>query len=115
MCLRTLHDRVSKLGLGAMYEKHAKDDFRGLFDHGSADWNATALPRKVIDLKGFASAGVSAEEIIGHYRETMTRDDDAGALDRLPATMRAYREAGYWPPLPEDLDAAVTRLAGGQP
>ena len=110
MCLTTLHDRVTKLGLGAMYEKHARVNFRDLFDNGSPDWGSTALPQKVIDLKAFASAGVSAEEIIGHYRETMTRDGNARALDSLPATMRAYRDAGYWPPLPEDLDAVVTSL-----
>jgi len=112
MCLKMLHDRVKNLGLAAMYEKHARSDFRDLFDDQSPEWGATALPQKVIDLKGFASAGVSAGEIIRHYRETMTQGGMAQVLDSLPRTMGAYREAGYWPPLPEDLDAAVNGLAG---
>ena len=110
MCLRTLHDRVKNLGLGAMYEKHSRCDFRDLFDNASADWASTELPQKVVDLKGFASAGVSPKEIIGHYRETMTRDGDVRALDSLPATMRAYRGAGFWPPLPNDVDLAIDAL-----
>src|SRR5688500_6262111 len=110
MCLKTLHDRVMNLGLGEMYEKHARGDFRGLFDNASADWASTAVPQKVIDLKGFASAGVSPAEIIGHYRETMTRGGNARVLDSLPATMRAYRAAGFWPPLPDDVGAAVDVL-----
>ena len=111
MSLTTLHDRVKSLGLAAMYEKHARCGFRDLFDNASADWASTALPQKVIDLKGFASAGVLPGEIIGHYRETVAGGGDAGALDSLPSTMRAYRDAGYWPPLPDDLMSAVDALA----
>ena len=111
MCLRTLHDRVKHLGLGAMYEKHARCDFRDLFDNASADWASSALPQKVVDLKGFASAGVSPAEIICHYRETMTRDGKAQALDSLAGTMLAYRRVGFWPPLPDDLDATIDALA----
>ena len=111
MSLLTLHDRVRNLGLGAMYERHWRGGFRGLFDNASADWAATALPEKVIDLKGFASAGVSAEEIIGHYRQTLAQEGRADALDGLASTMRDYRNAGYSPPLPGDLEAAVARPA----
>ena len=111
MSLITLHDRVRSLGLAAMYEKHARCGFRDLFDNASADWASSEMPQKVVDLKGFASAGVLPGEIIGHYRETVTRGGDAGALASLPSTMRAYRDAGYWPPLPDDLDAAVGTLA----
>lgn len=107
MCLRTLHDRVRNLGLGAMYEKHARSEFRDLFDMASAEWKLTALPEKVIDLKAFASAGVSPWEIIGHYTETMNRDGKPQVLESLPATMKAYREAGYWPPLPDSIEGAM--------
>ena len=107
MCLRTLHDRVRNLGLGAMYDKHLTCEFRDLFDNASPEWSATEMPQKIIDLKAFASAGVTAEELIGHYRETLALNGDERAADSLPATMRAYREAGYWPPLPDDLDAAT--------
>ncbi len=115
MSLTTLHDRVRGLGLAAMYERHERCGFRDLFDNASTDWASTALPQKVVDLKGFASAGVSPAEIIGHYRETAALGGDARALDSLPATMRAYRDAGYWPPLPDDLDAAVDALATPRP
>ena len=107
MCLRTLHDRVRALGLGAMYERHWGSGFRGLFDNASPDWAATAMPEKVIDLKGFESAGVSAEEIIGHYRQTLAQEGRADALDGLASTMADYRRAGYWPPLPDDVEAAM--------
>ena len=107
MCLRTLHDRVRNLGLGAMYDKHLASEFRDLFDNASPEWSATEMPQKVIDLKAFASAGVGAEELIGHYRETLALNGAEEAAGSLPATMRAYREAGYWPPLPDDLDAAT--------
>ena len=110
MCLRTLHDKVRNLGLGVMYEKHAETDFRDLLDNTSADWGATAMPQKVVDLKGFASAGVFPGEIIRHYRETMALNGTGRVLDSLPATMLAYRDAGYWPPLPDDIDAAVDGL-----
>ena len=107
MCLRTLHDKVRSLGLGAMYEKHARSEFRDLFDERSEEWGATALAQKVIDLKAFASAGVWPEEIIGHYRETMAQTGKPQVLESLPGTMAAYRAYGYWPPLPEDVDAAI--------
>ena len=114
MCLRTLHDRVKNLGLALMYEKHARTDFRDLLDNTSADWGSTAMPQKVVDLKGFASAGVFPGEIIRHYRETMALGGTTGVLDSLPATMLAYRDAGYWPPLPDDVDAAVGDLAASR-
>jgi hypothetical protein len=112
MCLRTLHDRVRNLGLGAMYERHARSEFRDLFDNASPDWDSSALAEKVIDLKAFASAGVSAGEIIGHYRETMNLDGKPEVLASLPATMGAYREAGYWPPLPEEIESAMDGRRG---
>ena len=90
-----------------MYDKHLACEFRDLFDNASAEWSATEMPQKVIDLKAFASAGVSPEELIGHYRETLNLKGDERAAASLPATMRAYREAGYWPPLPDDLDAVT--------
>ena len=115
MCLRTLHDRVRNLGLGALYERHWQSAFRGLFDNGSVEWTATALPEKVIDLKGFASAGVSAEEIISHYRETLAQDGRPDVREGLASTMAEYRNAGYWPPIPEDVEAAIAvRAAGAQ-
>ncbi|HZN69993.1 MAG TPA: hypothetical protein VFB66_32260 [Tepidisphaeraceae bacterium] len=112
MCLSTLHTKVRNLGLGAMYEKHWRNGFRELLDNSSPEWAATSVAQKVIDLKAFAAAGVSPAEIIENYRETLVRDGKADALDALPATMRAYREAGYWPPLPDDLDSAVDALGG---
>jgi hypothetical protein len=111
MSLSTLHDKARNLGLGAMYEKHWRSGFRGLFDTASPEWAATALTQKVIDLKAFAAAGVSPGELIGHYRETLAQDGKGDALHGLPEAMRAYREAGYWPPLPDDLDAAVDARA----
>jgi hypothetical protein len=115
MCLATLHDRVRSLGLGMMYEKHWGDSgFRDLFDERSPEWSATAMPEKISHLKAFQSAGVSADELINHYRETYAQlGDPAHVLASLPATMRAYRDAGYWPPLPEDLDAELARHGGG--
>ena len=115
MCLRTLHDKVRRLGLGAMYEKHWRSDFRDLLDNGSPAWGATPLAQKVIDLKAFASAGVAVEEIIGHYRETLVRDGKQQFLDSLPTTMLAYRGAGYWPPVPDDVEAAMGAAPGPQP
>jgi hypothetical protein len=109
MCLLTLHDRVRNLGLGAMYEKHwGNGGFRDLFDNRSPGWSATAMPEKVIDLQAFEAAGVPVGEIIGHYRETLARQPEvAHVLDSLPATMRAYRDAGYRPRLPDDIEAAL--------
>ena len=111
MSLQTLHDRVRNLGLGRMYERHWANGFRGLLDNASVEWPATAGAEKVIDLKGFASAGVSAEELIGHYRQTLAQDGKTDVLGGLSSTMKDYRRAGYWPPLPSDLEAAVA--AGG--
>ena len=113
MCLMTLHDKFRKLGLGAMYEKHwGRGDFRDLFDHQSPDWPSSAVAEKVIDLRAFESAGVPVGELIGHYRETVGRQPGSRqVLDRLPATMRAYREAGYAPRLPHDVVAAIGTLA----
>ena len=108
MCLATLHDKVRGLGLGLMYEKHWGTGFRDLFDNASADWPATELAQKVVDLRAFEAAGVPVDELIANYRETFARDGDAGrVLDSLPMTLRAYREAGYCPPVPADLAAAV--------
>ena len=107
MCLRTLHDRVRNLGLGAMYDKHLACGFRDLFDNASPEWSATEMPQKVIDLKGFAAAGVPPEELIAHYRETLALEGNTAAEQSLPGTMAAYRDAGFWPPLPGDVDAAL--------
>src|SRR6185503_14947785 len=81
MSLHSLHDRVRRMGLGAMYERHERSAFRDLFDDRSPDWAATAVTQKVIDLKAFASAGVSAGEIIGHYCQTMTQEGRPQVLD----------------------------------
>ena len=110
MSLHSLHDRVRRMGLGAMYERHERSAFRDLFDDRSPDWAATSVTQKVIDLKAFASAGVSPAEIIGHYRQTMADGGTPNVLDSLPETMAAYRAAGYWPPLPDDVVAAVDEL-----
>lgn len=110
MCLQTLHDKARKLGLGALYEKHwARSEFRDLFDDRSPDWPAMPVPEKAIALRAFESAGLSVAELIDNYRETLRGESGAGdvALDRLPATMRAYREAGYSPKLPEDLERRI--------
>ena len=107
MCLRTLHDKVRTLGLGAMYEAHWRSGFRDLLDNASPEWAATDVRQKVIDLKAFASAGVSAEELISHYRETLVQEGRPEAFESLPLTMRAYRDAGYWPPVPDDVEAAM--------
>jgi hypothetical protein len=117
MCLATLHDKVRNLGLGMMYEKHWGDSgFRDLFDEHSREWRSTSMPEKIVHLKAFQSAGVSTDELINHYRETYTQQGDPGhVLDSLPATMRAYRDAGYWPTLPDDLDAEIARHGGGWP
>jgi len=108
MCLQTLHDKVRNLGLGLMYEKHWETGFRDLFDHTSAEWPDTEMAQKVVDLRCFESAGVTVEELIANYRETFARGEGDGGrvLDSLPATVRAYREAGYCPRVPADLDAA---------
>jgi hypothetical protein len=109
MCLLTLHDKVRNLGLGAMYEKHwGRGGFRDLFDDRSPDWPATPVAEKVIALQAFELAGVPVGEIIGHYRQTLAAQPGGGSvLDRLPAAMRAYRDAGYRPSLPDELAAAV--------
>jgi hypothetical protein len=110
MSLYLLRDRVRNLGLGAMYEKHARSEFRDLSDDRSPEWAATDVTQKVVDLKAFASAGVSAGKIIGHYRQTMTQEGRPHVLDSLPETMAAYCAAGYWPPLPDSVDAAADGL-----
>ncbi|MDB5295337.1 MAG: hypothetical protein JWO31_1320 [Phycisphaerales bacterium] len=111
MCLMTLQDRVRKLGMGAMYEGHlAQGGFRDLFDDRSPEWASTPVPQKVIDLKAFEAAGVPVAEVISHYRETLARaeggDGDSG-LAAIAAAMQVYRQAGYAPPLPPDVEAAV--------
>ena len=58
--------------------RHWGSGFRDLLDNSSADWAATAMAEKVIDLE-LASAGVSAEELIHHYRQTQAEDGRAGA------------------------------------
>jgi hypothetical protein len=90
-----------------MYERHWGDGFRGLFDNASPEWASTQLAEKVIALKGFAAAGVSAEELISHYRQTLAEGGRTDVLGGLASTMRDYRSAGYWPPLPADLEAAM--------
>src|SRR3954453_20257945 len=113
MCLRTLHDKVRNLGLGAMYEKHwGNGGFRDLLDHTSPNWASSAIDEKVNDLEAFAAAGVPVEELINNYRETLAKEPGnggggGGAGDSLPATLRAYRDAGYTPPPPGDLAAAL--------
>ena len=69
MCLRTLHDRVRDLGMGAMYEAHLHCGFRDLLDSNSAEWASSDVALKVIHLKAFDAAGVPLAEIIEHYRE----------------------------------------------
>jgi hypothetical protein len=91
-----------------MYEQHWGSDFRDLLNSGSSEWDETTMPEKIVDLRAFESAGVSVEELIVHYRETMTRQPDtAGLLENLQVTMRYYAEAGYRPRLPADIEAAV--------
>jgi hypothetical protein len=98
MCLMTLHDKVRSLGLGALYERHwgPGGGFRDLFDAASAEWRGSAVGQKVVDLKAFAAAGISVEELVGHYRETYGRREDGDAvLAGLPEAIRAYRDAGF--------------------
>jgi hypothetical protein len=116
MCLATLHDKVRTLGLGMLSEKHwGGSGFRDLFDERSPEWSATSMPEKISHLKAFHSAGVSADELISHYRETYAQQGDPErVLDSLPTTMRAYRDAGYWPTLPKHLDVELARYGGGQ-
>jgi hypothetical protein len=98
-----------------MYERHWAAAFRGLFDNASTDWSSTAIAQKVIDLKGFASAGVSVEELIGHYRQTLAQEGTTEVLGSLASTMMDYRSAGYWPPLPADLEAVMDARAEATP
>ena len=109
MCLKTLHDKVRSLGLGALYERHwGRGGFRDLFDDQSPDWAATSVAEKIIALRAFEDAGVPVAEVLDHYRETLAREPGgAVALARLPAALRAYRAAGYAPRLPDDLEGAV--------
>jgi hypothetical protein len=110
MSLQSLHDRVRNLGLGAMFEKHERSAFRGLLDDRSPEWGATAVTQKVVDFNAFESAGVSAGEIIAHYRQTMRDGGTPGVLDSLAETLAAYRAAGFRPAQPEDVAAAGDRL-----
>ena len=106
MCLLTLHDRVRNLGLGAMYEQHwgAGGDFADLFDIGSPQWASSPIERKIIDLQAFEAAGVSVAELLEHYRQTLTqRPATINRIDSLPPTLRAYRDAGFEPAVPEEL------------
>lgn len=108
MSLLTLHDKLRKLGLGAMCERHLKSEFRDLFDDRSADWPNTSLAEKIIDLRAFEDAGVPMAQIIDDYRQTLTGEPGGPQiLCRLPATLRAYRDAGYLGRLPTDLEALV--------
>src|SRR5687768_9040900 len=117
MCLQTLHDKVRNLGLGALYERHwGRDGFRDLFDDHSPDWASTPMAEKVVALRAFESAGVTAGEIIGHYRETLAgQPDGEEALGRLPAVLRAYREAGYTPRLTDEVDAEAPARPAADP
>ena len=106
MCLLTLHDRVRNLGLGAMYEHHwgAGGEFADLFDIGSAEWASSPIERKIIDLQAFESAGVSVAELLENYRQTITqRPATMNRIDNLPRTIAAYRDAGFAPPVPEEM------------
>jgi hypothetical protein len=110
MCLRTLGDKVRRLGMAAMYEGHMQQaGFRDLFDDSSPEWAATPMPQKLVDLKAFETAGVPVAEMIAHYRETNAGRPSGGEdpVVRLAATMLAYRRAGYAPPLPPDVEVAV--------
>jgi|SRR3954447_4503247 len=109
MCLQTLHDKARTLGLGAMYEKHwGRGQFRDLFDDRSSDWPATPVAEKVIDLRAFESAGLPVAELIDNYRETLGGEPDGEpVIGRLTGTLRTYREAGYSPRLPDDVERAV--------
>jgi hypothetical protein len=116
MSLQTLHDRARRLGLAAMYEKHwAHDDFRDLFDHTSAAWRTSSIVEKANDLRAMATAGIPANELIAHYRETLAAaGDPAGALARLHETLEAYAETGYQP-WPRTLgEAAIAAEADAQ-
>jgi hypothetical protein len=115
MDLVTLHDKARALGLGAMYEKHwARGGFRDLFDDQSPDWPTATLAEKAIVLHAFESAGLTVAELIEGYRETLGRDpDERRALDRLPAAMWVYWEAGYALRLPDDVQRAIATMAVG--
>jgi hypothetical protein len=110
MCLQTLHDKARNQGLGLMYEKHWKSGFRDLFDQTSPIWTETDIVEKVNDLKAFEAGGVCVDELLDHYRQTYERCGDRDqVLDRLPATMQCYRDAGYWPRLPDEVARALHR------
>jgi hypothetical protein len=116
MSLRTLHDRARRLGLGAMFERHwAHEDFRDLFDHGSAAWRTSSIVEKANDLRALAAAGIGVDELIALYRETLAAaGDPTGSLARLPDTLEAYAEMGYSvaPPMPVPADAEPARVSG---
>jgi hypothetical protein len=97
MSLRTLHDRARRLGLGAMYEGHwSRDGFRDLFDHRSPAWNTSGLVEKANDLRAMAVAGISVDELIANYCETLAAiGDPTDALNRLHATLQVYADMGY--------------------
>jgi hypothetical protein len=97
--------------MGAMYEGHLHSGFRDLLDSNSAEWASSDVALKVIHLKAFDAAGVPLAEIIEHYRETLAQAEPGHTTDSLPATVKLYREAGYWPPVPEDIDAATDAQA----
>jgi hypothetical protein len=117
MCLRTLHDKVRNLGLGALYERHwGRGGFRDLFDDQSPDWASTSVAEKVVALRAFESAGVTADEIIANYRETLaSQPGGERALGRLPAALRAYRAAGYAPRLTDDGAEAAASSSADRP
>ncbi|MDB5296715.1 MAG: hypothetical protein JWO31_2698 [Phycisphaerales bacterium] len=98
--------------MAAMYEGHLEHGrFRDLFDECSTEWAAIPKPQKLNDLKAIETAGVPVAEVIAHYRETHAGRPNGGvdAVERLSATMLAYRRAGYAPALPPDVEAAVRR------
>jgi hypothetical protein len=90
-----------------MYERHwAHEGFRDLFDQASAAWETSSIVEKANDLRAMAAAGIGADELVIHYRETLeAAGDPTGALGRLPDTLEAYTEIGYAVALPTPVPA----------
>jgi hypothetical protein len=96
MASETLHDKARRLGLGAMYEMHsARDEFSDLFDYTSPAWSLTSVVEKVVDLRAFASAGISLYELTTHYRAAHPAVGHDVGDDRVARTLRGYEAAGY--------------------
>ncbi|HSU68298.1 MAG TPA: hypothetical protein VLJ39_15575 [Tepidisphaeraceae bacterium] len=115
MCLLTLHDKIRRLGLGAMYEKHWASGFRDLLDSQSPEWEQSPLAQKMIDLAAFESAGVGLGEIVENYRETWGRAPNGpNVLNSLSEALQRYRAAGFPVPMPES-NAGVSAPAEAVP